>query len=96
MRNVLLNEARLLNDLRHENIVELLAVCDNSATIMLELCEFSMKAFQGDQLFHSLHKFLKYLTKNELLYFFPGICDKITNDKLQSIIYIPSKNIVHR
>ena len=55
-----------------------------------------MKPFQGDQSFHSLDKFLKYLAKNELLDFFLGICDKITNDILQSIIYIHSKNIVHR
>ena len=45
MTNVFLNEIRLLNDLRHENIVELLAVCDNPAAIMLELCEFPMKPF---------------------------------------------------
>ena len=31
-----------------------------------------------------------------MLDFFSGICDKITNDILQSIIYIHSKNIVHR
>ena len=55
-----------------------------------------MNPFQGDQSFHSLDKFLKYLTKNEMLDFFPGICDKITNDILQSIFYIHSKNIVHR
>ena len=96
MTNVFLKEARLLNDLRHENIVELLAVCDNPAAIMLELCEFSMKLLQGDQSFHSLDKFLKYLAKNELLDLFPEICDKITNHILQSIIYIHSKNIVHR
>ena len=96
MTNIFLKEARLLHYLRHENIVELLAVCDNPAAIMLELCEFSMKPFQGDQSFHSLDKFLKYLAKNEMLDFFPGICDKITNDILQSIFYIHSKNIVHR
>ena len=96
MRNVFSKEAKLLNDARHENIIELLAVCDNPATIMLELCELSMNPFQGDQSFHSLDKFLKYLAKNELLDFFPGICDKITNDILQSIFYIHSKNIVHR
>ena len=78
-----------------ENIIDLL-VCDNPAAIMLELCEFSIKPFQGDQSFHSLDKFLKYLAKNELLDFFPGICDKITNDILQSIFYIHLKNIVHR
>ena len=88
--------AKLLHNVRQENIIELLAVCDNPAAIMLELCEFSMKPFQGDQSFHSLNKFLKYLAKNELLDFFPAICDKITNDILQPIFYIPSKKIVHR
>ena len=88
MTNIFLKEARLLHYLRHENIVELLAVCDNPAAIMLELCEFSMKPFQGNQSFHSLDTFLKYLAKNELLYFFPGI----TNDILHSVIYIHSKS----
>ena len=74
----------------------MLAVCDNLAAIMLELYQFSMKPFQGDQPFHSLDKFLKYLAKNELLDFFPGICNKITNDILQPIIYTHSKIIIYR
>ena len=82
MTNVFSKEAKL-NDARHENIIELLAVCEVPATIMLEVCEFSMKPFQGDQSFHSLDKFLKYLAKNELSDFFPGIC------KLQMIYCSP-------
>ena len=77
MSNVFLKEARLLNDLRHENIVELLAACDILAAIMLELREFSMKPFQVGQSFLPLDKFLKYLAKNELLDFWEGICEKI-------------------
>ena len=96
MKNAFLKEAKLPNDLRHENIVELLTICDNPAAIMLELCVFTMRPFQEDQSFHSLDKFLKYLAKNELLDFFSGICDKLTSDILQSITYIHSKNIVKR
>ena len=47
--NVFSKETKSLNDVRHENIIELLAVCDNPAAIMLELSKFSMKPFQGDQ-----------------------------------------------
>ena len=93
--NVFLKDARLLNELRHENVVELLTFCDNSVAIILELCEILMKSFQGDQSFHSLDKFLKYLAKNKLLDFFPGICYKIVNDIMKFIICIHSKNIVH-
>ena len=82
MTNVFLKEDKLLNDVGHENIIDLL-VCDNPAAIMLELCEFSMKPFHGDKSFHSLDKFLKYLAKNELSDFFPGIC------KLQMIYCSP-------
>ena len=78
MTNVFSKDAILINDVRHENIIALLGVCDNPATIMLKLCEFSIKLFQGG------------------VDFFLGICDKITNDILQSIFYIHSKNIVHR
>ena len=49
MTNVFSKETKSLNDVRHENIIELLAVCDNPAIIMLELSKFSMKPFQGDQ-----------------------------------------------
>ena len=45
MTIVFSKEAKLPNDIRHWNIVELLAVRNNSAAIMLELCEFSMKTF---------------------------------------------------
>ena len=72
--NVFLKDARLLNELRHENVVELLTFCDNSVAIILELCEILMKSFQGDQSFHSLDKILKYLANNKLLDFFPGNC----------------------
>ena len=47
MANVFSKDAILINDVKHENIIALLGVCDNPATIMLELCEFSMKLFQG-------------------------------------------------
>ena len=33
--NVFLKDARLLNELRHENVVELLTFCDNSVAIIL-------------------------------------------------------------
>ena len=72
--NVFLKDARLLNELRHENVVELLTFCDNSVAIIVELCEILMKSFQGDQSFHSLDKILKYLANNKLLDFFPGNC----------------------
>ena len=49
MTNVFSKETKSLNDVRHENIIELLAVCDNPAVIILELSKFSMKPFQGDQ-----------------------------------------------
>ena len=96
MTKAVLKEAKLLNHVRHENIIEVLAVSGNRAAIMFEPCEFSVKLFQGDQSCHSLDKFLKYLAKNELLDFFQGNCDEITNDILQYIIYIHSENIVHR
>ena len=82
MTKAVLKEAKLLNHVRHENIIELLAVSGNRATIMFKPCEFSVKLFQGDQSCHSLDKFLKYLAKNELLDFFQENCDKITNDIL--------------
>ena len=33
--NVFLKDARLLNELRHENVVEVLTFCDNSVAIIL-------------------------------------------------------------
>ena len=59
MTKAVLKEAKLLNHVRHENIIEVLAVSGNQAAIMFEPCEFSVKLFQGDQSCHSLDKFLK-------------------------------------
>ena len=85
MTDIFVKEARLLNNLKHENIVCLIGVCDQPVAIMLEYCEFSFRSFNRDTSVNSLDKSLKYLAKVNLLSFFPEICHKIVDDIVDSI-----------
>ena len=91
MTDISIQEAQLLNNFKHENIVSLIGVCHQPVAIMLEYCEFSFRPFNQDISVNSLDKLMKYLANDNLLSFFLGICHKIDDDIVDSIHYIHYK-----
>ena len=71
MTNIFLKEARLLHYLRHENIIELPAVCDNPAAIMLELWVF-YEAIPRESLVSFLRQMSEIFSKEWVAIFLSG------------------------
>ena len=54
-------EALVLSQIKHENIIRLLGVCDDPVSIMTGHCYFSLKPFQCNEQFNSLDQLLLFL-----------------------------------
>ena len=54
LSNVFRKEALALSQIKHENIIRLLGVCDDPVSIMTEYCYFSLRPFQRNEQFNSL------------------------------------------
>ena len=64
-KGLMAKEASLLAELRHQNIVKVTGFCENPATIMLELCQFSSQTFNSDTVCTNLSQFLEYLHETD-------------------------------
>ena len=78
------------------NIVELIAVSDDPACMMLAYYEFSFRPFNREVAVNSLDQFLRTLDSEDLFNFFPGICNFIARDIICAVDFLHSMNIVHR
>ena len=66
-------EALVLSQIKHENIIQLLGVCDDPVSIMTEYCCFSLRPFQRNEQFNSLYQLLLLLHSQDLFSFFRTI-----------------------
>ena len=90
-------EASILSEINHENIVKVLAVCEDPTAIMLELCEFSFEAFESDKKCSNLQQFLEYLHDNNVFEeFVPKIGNFVSKDLSSAIMFLHDNNMVHR
>ena len=55
---VFIKEAKILSEIKHDNIVDLLGDCEKPVSSMMELCEFDFEPFNTDQNVSSLDQFL--------------------------------------
>ena len=44
-----MKEAKILSEIRHDNIVALLGICEKLVSLMMELCEFYFERFNADK-----------------------------------------------
>lgn len=89
-------EALILKNIKHENIVSLIGVCEKPPSIFMELCEFSFLPFERDVSFNSLDKYLSYMDEEDLFSFFPKIGIAIAKDISCAICYLHQRDMVHR
>ena len=85
-----------LSQIKHENIVQLLGVCDDSVSIMTEYCCFSLRPFQHNEEFNLLGQLLLVLHSEYLFPFFPIIGNFIFKDIASAVLYLHENGIVHR
>ena len=64
-RRLFVKEARILNSLRHTNIVELKAVCDSPLAMMMEYVFFDFSPFCLQHRVSSLQDYLDFLSDKE-------------------------------
>ena len=90
-------EARILNSLRHKNIVELKAVCEKPIAMMLEHVFFDFAPFKLEGRVNSLEGYLDFLSDNEdVVSSFACMHMKIAKDAACGLEYLHGKNIAHR
>ena len=89
-------EALVLSQIKHENIIRLLGVCDDPVSIMTEYCCFSLRPFQRNEQFNSLDQLLLFLHSQDLFSFFPTIGNSIVKDIVAAVSYLHENDIVHR
>ena len=91
----IVREARFLNHLRHENLVEFVGMSLEEQSLMLEYLGFDFAAFGKDVTVSNLEEFLHQMKISQFCGFehFPGI---ITNDIVNGIKYLHSKGVAHR
>ena len=79
-----------------KNVVEILGVCENPISIMMEHLEFSFVPFGRDVKVNSLDKILDVFNSENLLPYFPGIDNNIASDIINAVFYLDQHDIVHR
>ena len=93
---IFMKEALILAEIKHENLVSMLGVCDEPTSIMMELCEFSFIPFEGEHVVNSLDRLLSVLDEENLYEHMPGIGNTISHDIVKAVKYLHQKHIIHR
>ena len=62
-----MKEAKILLEIKRDNIVVLLEVCEKPIFLMMELCEFDFEPFNADKKVSSLDQFLSYMNGEDTL-----------------------------
>ena len=93
-------EARMLYRIQHENVVKFKAFCQRPCAIMLEYLYFDFSVFSDDcnKVVQSLREFLAFVDTQQVLESLNehGIITKIAQDVASGLLYLHSKDIVHR
>ena len=96
-RRLVLKEAQILKSLRHKNIVEMKAICENPLAMMLEYVFFDFAPFGLEGRVSSLQDYLDYLSaKEEIVSSFACLHNKIAEDTALGLQYLHEQSIAHR
>ena len=92
-KKLFIKEARLLNTVQHENIVQFRGVCKSPPALMMEYVYFDFKPFQQDLKVSSLKEFLQEIHScDDFVHVMPVIASDVT----RALQYLHDKDIVHR
>ena len=91
-----MKEAKILPEIKHDNIVALLEVCEKQVSLMMELCEFDFEPFNVDKKVSSLDQFLSYMNEGDIFDSSPCIGNVIASDVVRAVSYLHSRDTVRR
>lgn len=89
-------EATLLSQLRHENIVQFKAVCQDPMAIMLEYVYFDIEVFGGEGKLSSLNELMYLIDSQDCNGIEGTFMDKIAADVAGGLLYLHENGIAHR
>lgn len=96
-RRLFLKEAKILKSLRHKNIVEMKAVCENPLAMMLEYVFFDFAPFGLKGRVSSLQDYFDYISaKEEIVSSFACLHSKIAENTALGLQYLHDQSIAHR
>ena len=92
-----LKEAKLIDSLRHANVVGFIAFCTLPYTLMLEYVAFDFSLFSHSKLITNRGDFLNYLDRIDGFKVFDDrLHGKIFSDIAAGLAYLHDKDIAHR
>lgn len=94
-KDLFLKEVKLLNTLKHPNIVTFHGMCISPPAIMLEYMYFDFSLFDRDHKAHSFKEFLFELSDAEPK-FFAHVMPVIASDVAKGLSFLHNNGVVHR
>ena len=94
--NIFTKEALLLRKISSKNVVQILGVCENPISIMMEHLELFFVPFGRDIKVNSSDKLLDVFDSENLLPYLPGIGNNIAIDIINAVCHLHQNYIVHR
>ena len=79
-----MKEGKIISEIKHDNIVALLGVCEKPVSLMMELCKFDFEPFNADK----IDQFLSYMNEEDIFDSFPGIGNVIVSDVVRAVSYL--------
>lgn len=91
-------EARMLNEIQHQNVVRFEGFCPTPCAIMLEYVFFDFSPFGENKKLNSLQDFLGFVDENDDFECFNkfGLHSKIAKDIAKGLSHLHARDIVHR
>ena len=93
---ILLKEAKLLNSLRHPNIVAFKGICKDNYALLLEFVQFDFKPFGMDLQVSSLAELLCHFDKSNCAHISEKVFYRAAEDVALGIQYLHAEGLAHR
>ena len=93
---ILLKEAKLLNKLRHQNIVGFKGICKDTYALLLEFVQFDFKPFGVDHQVRSLAELLCYFDKSNCRDISEKVFYRAAENIASGIQYLHTNGLAHR
>ena len=91
-----LKEAKLMISLKHDNVVQLKAICLQPSAILSEFVYFDFQCFSDETRVYNLAEFLRHVNRNYNCEGFTRVMPHIAESVARGLQYLHSKDIVHR
>ena len=72
-----MKKAEIHSEIKHDNTVALLGVCEKPVSLMMKLCKSDLEPFNADIRVSSLDQFWAYMNEEDIFDILPGTANVI-------------------